>query len=393
MKINKGKGRGTRVIGDLFPGDHVTVEEVCGERARISHPKTGWCNMKNELLNMKYLIPFHRKVSNEMDKVLNQSRQEYCDKNITAIETRMKTITNEPDVDVKSTIQELQRYKTFFQELRNPLLEWKCSRCTFLNPQRAKTCSMCSTARQGELSTEMAEKLERLLTKKPRTVEEKEQVLWEERPKSPVGKLQEQVDDLSKRYEKVAQHVDDLEEANWQLTDRLGKVETTLTSCVLDTTNPKEWDVSLVSCWLDKLGANEYQSDFAEAMIDGVRLLSCDAQRLEELDVRRKHRPMILEGIALLHKQWNEVSNELDEPVLQVGEPMLLEEKEVDASPCPATFSPLRREAQPLTSQRSSHIFYVKPRGTVADKLEEDTGEIRLTQRNSGDGWELVGDV
>jgi len=84
LQINKGKGRLTTVIGDLFSGDNVTVEEICGERARISYPKKGWCTIKNVLSGDEFLFKVTRRRKSydcgKLDKVINLSRQEYCKK-------------------------------------------------------------------------------------------------------------------------------------------------------------------------------------------------------------------------------------------------------------------------------------------------------------------------
>jgi len=303
----------------------------------------------------------------------------------------------EVDVDEKNAIDDLGICKTFFQELMCQERDWQCNCCTFLNTPKVSICSMCGIARPTELPTVMAKKLENLLSKKRSYVDEQEDRMpLGAEVKSPmaVDKLEKQVDDLSQKYGKVTQQVEELEEANWKLSGRLINVERTLSSCVLDTTNPKTWDVSAVSSWLARLGAEEYQNDFAEAMIDGVDLLSCDGKKLEELDVRRKHRPMILKGIDQLRDKWNEGS-EVREPTNPLDESMSLDRKIIYTLNSPkhheSKANGLREE---LLRPR---IFNVKPRGAVADDFGVCTSIKSKTklvsQRDSGDGWELVGDV
>merc|ERR1719193_1501716 len=122
----------------------------------------------------------------------------------------------------KITTEELEDYKTFFEECVYPEMEWKCDCCTFLNIPNNFTCAMCSTKRQVELPRNKVLRLEKLLSVPQVSAEEKEELSnWEEKPKSPVDQLK----DLSKKYAGVTQKVELLEEANWQLTDRLVKVE------------------------------------------------------------------------------------------------------------------------------------------------------------------------
>jgi len=356
----------------------VIVEEVCGKRARISQPMNGWVTMKNSSSKNQYLFKVNsqNKLSDTLkeDKVFKLSQKEFCEKNISAIETRMKAIQYSEEKDEMSVLDELRSFKTFFLELMCPEIEWKCNRCTFLNSPEIRECKVCSSERLKHLSAEMAVKLEGLLaSKEPRVEEKKSSVLLSAETKSPrVDKLERQVKDLSKRYGMVAEQVYNLEEANWQLSSHLMDLETTLSTCVLDIANPKTWDVVTVSSWLARLGAEEYQTDFEEAMIDGNALLSCDSQRLDELDVRRKHRPMILKGIAELRAKWIETISEVCEPVEEAHE-------SIEEKPAPG-------------------IFSLKPPKVPADDLQElyivPMAKSKIEQLSDSDGeWEFVADV
>merc|ERR1719382_993387 len=54
----------------------------------------------------------------------------------------------------------------------------------------------------------------------------------------------------------------------------------------------------MVSAWLSQHGLQHYQEDFKDACIDEEKLLSCNQVSLEKLNVRQKHRPLILNAIA-----------------------------------------------------------------------------------------------
>lgn len=126
----------------------------------------------------------------------------------------------------------------------------------------------------------------------------------EEEPKPQIVQLEEKVSGLMGRHTGVSERLKELYDSNTLLGDRIKDVETTLKTCVdLSTVDPKAWSVTMVSVWLLQLGFPQYQEDFKDAFIDGEKLLSCNGVILEELDVRRKHRPVILGAIAELEKK------------------------------------------------------------------------------------------
>merc|ERR1719397_625681 len=132
----------------------------------------------------------------------------------------MRTIINGEEVNIeeKNAIDELGICKTFFMELLCPEMDWECNLCTFLNTPQDSKCSICGTPRPTTLPTVMAMKLEKYLSQRRSNMDEKEEImLLEAKMQSPmvVDKLEKQVDDLSQKYGKVAQQVEELEEANW----------------------------------------------------------------------------------------------------------------------------------------------------------------------------------
>jgi len=234
----------------------------------------------------------------------------------------------------------------------------------------------------------MAVKLVKLLKNTKPVVEEKAD-------SDRIDKLGKQVDFLSAGYGIVAKQVDDLEEINWQLSNRLVEVESTLSSCALETTNPMEWDVSVVCSWLERLGLGEYQEDFAEAMIDGESLLSCDAQKLEDLDIRRKHCPVILKGLEDLRKKWLGASNEVREHKKQTVEPIVFT-KETNMATISEVKETLHDEFLATMKQKKpiAANLDVKPRGVEPDdKSEVCTSNVGKTtfipKRDLLDGWQV----
>jgi len=333
LKITKGKKKSSEKLGALMTGDIVTVFTINGNRARIVSPIVGWCSMKNEDKDLKYLYKTRSVVIDAADttctltkKALDLSRKEYCLKNISMLENHMQVIRNQREAsgradDMMATMNELWERKEMFEELLHPKLEWNCTQCTYLNSPIHFDCKMCKTRKPAEITVTMSAELQALL--RSRGNEEKEitclfDSVKEEKFVAPIAKLECKVGELVNQHTEVSGRLNELEESNTILANRITEVETTLKTCVdLSAVDPKEWSVAMVSIWLLKLGIPQYQEDFEDACVNGDKLLSCDEISLEKLDVRRKHRPLILNAIAKLKKKHGKLnlSRNLSSPV------------------------------------------------------------------------------
>merc|ERR1719317_1865722 len=135
-------------------------------------------------------------------------------------------------------------------------------------------------------------------------------------------------------------------------------------------------------------------------MVDGADLICCDAKKLEELDVRRKHRSMILKGIEQLREKWVGASNEVSD-MKQIDEPIIsfagnntrsfLEVKETKQNEVPVSATIRKEQSIPCT-------IAVKPRGQAADAKEEVSTFTKAKttlppKRDLWNGWEFVSDV
>jgi len=316
LNVTKGKKKTSEKLGALITGDIVTVHLVFGDRANITSPIKGWCSFKNEEKNLKYLYKTRKAIIDAEDTTcsvtktaLDLSRREYCLKNISMIENHMQVIRNQREAsgradDMKATMNELQERKGMLEELLYPKLKWNCTQCTYLNSPIHFECKICNSRKPAEITVTMSAKLRSLLS--IREDDEKEisclfTSVKEEKPEAPIEKLESKVTELLNQHTDVSKRLNELKDSNTLLTDRITEVETTLKTCVnLDTIDPKKWSVAMVSVWLFQLGVQQYQDDFKDAGIDGEKLLSCNEIILEELDVRRKHRPIILNAIAEL---------------------------------------------------------------------------------------------
>merc|ERR1719285_619073 len=168
--------------------------------------------MSNVLSGEEFLFQLTQKSNpsydGKIEKALSLSREEYCKKKISEIESSMQAIINGEvvNIDEKNAIDDLASCKTFFMELMCPGKNWECNRCTFMNTSQESLCSLCGTARPTTLPTVMEMKLENLLSKRRSNIDEKEEImLLEAKMQSPmvVDKLEKQVEDLSQKYGKV----------------------------------------------------------------------------------------------------------------------------------------------------------------------------------------------
>jgi len=246
-----------------------------------------------------------------------KSRREYWLKNISILENHMQVIRNQREAsgradDMKATMNELQERKDLFEELLYPKVWWNCAQCTYLNSPIHFECKMCESQKPAEITVAMSASLKALLSN--REDDEKEITclftsVEEETPETLIKKQERKITELVRQHDEVSERHNELEANNTKLVDKITEVKTTLKTCVdLSVVDPKEWTVPMVSVWLLQLGVWQYQQDFKDACIDGETLLSCNEMRLEELDVRKKHRPLILSAIADLktkRKQLN----------------------------------------------------------------------------------------
>merc|ERR550534_3376904 len=244
-------------------------------------------------------------------QVIRNQRKDWL-RNIPEIEDRMQVIRNQRKASgladcMKSTMNELQERKELLQELLYPKLKWNCSKCTYLNSPAHFGCIMCQSLKPAEITVAMAAKFQAELSKRE---DDEKQItslitsLEEEEPKPQMEKLEEKVSELLGRHNGVSDRLWELQDDNTLLGDRITEVETKLKTCVdLSAVDPQEWSVVMVSIWLLQLGLSQYQKDFKDAFIDGKKLLGCNGVILEELDVRRKHRPVILGAIAELERK------------------------------------------------------------------------------------------
>jgi len=208
-------------------------------------------------------------------------------------------------------MNELQVRKELLEKLLHPKLKWNCSQCTFLNSSALLECLMCQSLKPPEITVAMAAKLRAKLSNREDDEKQITSLITsfeEEEPKPQIEKLEEKVSELLGRHTGVSERLEELQDSNTWLGDKIAEVETTLKTCVdLSAVDPKSWSVAMVSIWLLQLGFPQYQEDFKNAFIDGEKLLSCNGVILEELDVRRKHRPIILEAIAELERKFKKV--------------------------------------------------------------------------------------
>jgi len=256
---------------------------------------------------------------------LEVSRRDYCLTNISKIENHMQVIRNQREAsgradDMKATMNELQERKGMLEELLHPKLKWNCSQCTYLNSPVHFECKMCKSLKPAEITVAMSARLQALSNRE----DEEKQItrlfssVAEEEPQPQIEKLETKVSELLDQHNEVSERLNELQDSNALLGDRITEVETTLKTCVdLSAIDPKEWNVTMESIWLLKLGFPQYEEDFKDAFIDGEKLLSCNEASLEELDVRRKHRSLILKAIAELEKKPKKfkVGNNLSSPV------------------------------------------------------------------------------
>jgi len=245
-------------------------------------------------------------------KVLNQSRKEYWLKEISRLEDHMQVIRNQRQAsgradDMMFTMNELQWSKDLSEELLYPKLRWDCAQCTYENSPIHFECKMCERQKPAEITVEMSFILKALLS--DRDDDEKEITclftsVEEEKPEALIKNQNRKLTELLSQHAEVSEK---------QIAEKITEVRTTSkTSVDLSAVDPKEWTVAMVSVWLLQLGFRQYQQHFKDACIDGETLLSCNEMRLEELDVRRKHRPLILTAIDDLktkRKQLNPSGN------------------------------------------------------------------------------------
>jgi len=287
-------------------------------------------------------------------------------------------------------MNELQERKEMLEELLHPKLKWNCSQCTYLNSPAHFECEMCKNLKPAEITAAMSAKLQAALSNRE---DDEKQItslfssVKEEEPKPHIEKLEREVSELIEQHTEVSDRLYELQDSNTLLGDRITEVETTLKTCVdLSIVDPKEWSFGMVSIWLLQLGFPQYQEDFKDASIDGKKLLSFNGDILEELDVRRKHRPIILGAIAELKRKSEKfkADSSLASPVQSqltsdVGETQnvqeLLLEKNVKVS------SKSLRFEEPISYSSSAQ----------AQERSDDFANFSDEDWEDNDGWDIVG--
>jgi len=401
LKITRGMKKSSEKLGAIITGDIVTVLAVIGDRANIVSPIKGWCSMKNEEKNLKYLYKTRKTVIDATEttccltkKALELSRKDYCQRNISEIENHMQVIRNQREAsgradDMKATMNELQERKEMLEELLHPKLKWNCSQCTYLNSPAHFECTMCKSLKPAEITVAMSAKLQAALSNRK---DDEKQItslfssVEEEEPKPHIEKLERKVSELLEQHSEVSERLNELQDSNTLLGDRITEVETTLKTCVdLSAVDPKEWSVAMVSIWLLQLGFPMYQEDFKDALMDGEKLLSCNGVILEELDVRRKHRPVILGAIAELERKSKKfkVNSSLASPVQSqltsdVGGTQNVQE----------FVSEKNLKVSSKSLQLDEPISYPSP----AQESTDDFANFSDEDWEDNDGWDIVGE-
>jgi len=326
LKITKEKKKASKKLGALMTGDIVTVFRIIGDRAKIVFPIHGWCSTKNEERNVQYLYKTENGVIHDADptcamtkKALDLSRREYCRKQISMLESHTQVIRNQREAsgrgdDMMVTMRELQERIKVFKEFLYPKLEWNCAECTYVNSPVYLECKMCKTPKSVEMIFAMSAPLQAMLSNKGDDNEGKKAAhlivsAKEEKAVDSIEMLEGKVSELLNQQTKISGRMNELQESNIILADRITEVETTVKTCVdLSAVDPEKWSVTMVSAWLVKLGIQQYQEDFEDACVDGKKLLNCDERTLDKLDVRRKHRPLILNAITKLKENQQKLN-------------------------------------------------------------------------------------
>lgn len=348
LNVTVGMKENSTKLGILLQGETVTVVEIKGDRAKISAPVKGWCSYKNTTKGYQYLFARHKKDATE--KMLHASRQDSF---------------------------------------------WQCSICTFNNPLNILVCSKCKTTMPSKLRGVLLMKnswqdksLDRLT----------KDHLKDEFFRSPTRTLRHSVENLCENYIGVNLRVNELEEVNWELEDHDVKMENALKSCVgLSTTDPKNWDISMVCTWLHINGLDVYESDFTEAGVDGKTLLACNDELFQKLNIRPQHRSIILNSVLELQKKSMGFDNELrldnpqKSPLLSTGE----SEELLEAVNSPVNFvlneSMVLVSSDDFSSNGEENFRVLKSYAPVADNYEGL--HLESARFTDDDDWELLDEI
>lgn len=288
----------------------------------------------NELQNSEYnMADIRSKMTKE---ALDLSHREWCKKNISILESHMQVINNQRmssgrGDDMSITMNELKRGKELFEELLYPKLQWNCTKCTYLNSPIHFNCEICESRKPAEITIAMSVQLQTLLSKQGQDEQEIVSLfdpVLEEKSAALVKKLESKVaedldwptEDSYSVFELEETNMDqptgdsywliELEETNANIRNKINDEENTLKSCVdLTFGDPKDWSVAMVSTWLFQLGVPQYQEAFADACIDGEKLLSTGKSNLEKLGVHQKDCSLILNAIAKLEARDHQFNN------------------------------------------------------------------------------------
>merc|ERR1719419_1792838 len=289
------------------------------------------------------------------------------------------------------TMRELQKRREVCKEFLYPKLDWNCAECTYLNSSVYVDCKMCKTPKSVETIFSMSAKLKAVLCNKGDDNEVKKTARLfvsaeEEKPVAPIDTLDSKVSELLNQQSKISGSMNELEESNTILADRITEVETTIKTCMdLSAVDPEKWSGTMVSAWLLKLGIQQYQEDFEDACVDGKKLLSCDERTLDKLDVRRKHRSLILSAITELkeHHQELNLDRQLSSPVQSQQTKLICETQkaqELSQKQNVKVSSKPVKENQAISNERSAQ----ESRDESVDFLDEESDHAH--------GWDIIGD-
>jgi len=415
LKVTLGREKSSTKLGVLLHGESVTVVEKQGDRAKISRPVEGWCSFRNGTMGFQYLR-LTSQPAGKAETMLNNTHKNNFLMRLLELEDRIDMISKQQETSGLSDTWNgrtngRQGRKILLEEYFEPKLEWSCSKCTFNNPPEVFLCSKCKSAKSCQIQSEVGWEL---LMKTPGL----DEGYWkpkitkigkeDELLKSLIDKVRRYNWNLSESYRKATQRMYGLEDANEQLADQAVKAEETFKTCnSLYDVDPNDWDISMVSIWLHKNGLDMYQNDFSDAEVDGKALLAANEKLLQELDVRRQHRPIILRGVFELQKKSIGCENEsllVDpewSPLLSAGEsedlleavnsPMSLALKESMGSDSQSDFS-LEAVAKPKRVSESYMAMadgYISPNADNNGSFVENKNSTTANLSHEED-WELV---